>query len=220
MPLVDIEALPSLVDGVFGWSARGPALARFKREDFLGDPEQPLAGEVRRRIFEETGCQQTGPILLLANWRYFGFQINPIACYFCYDEGGNSLQYVVAEVTNTPWDERHSYVLPVSDSDGNVALDFDKALHVSPFNPMDMTYQWRSTAPGDTLAIKLSNLGNGDRVFDATLNLEAEPFSASNLSRTVLLFPFMTIKVAAGIYWQALKLWIKGVPFLPHPKRA
>ena len=219
MPLVDIEALPGLVDPIPFWSARKLALARFKREDFLGDPAIPLADEVRRTIKEATGETQQGPIFLLANWRYFGFQINPIACYFCYDASGEHLEFLIAEVTNTPWDERHCYVLRASDSQGNVATEFAKAMHVSPFNPMDMTYQWRSSAPGDSLAIKLSNLQNGERIFDASLSLAAEPFTPGNLSRAVLSFPFMTFKVAAGIYWQALKLWLKGVPLIPHPKR-
>ena len=76
--------------------------ARFLRRDFLGAPEIPLADAVRQRIKEETGKDHAGPIYLLANWRYFGYQNNPIAVYYCYDAAGEQLQYVVAEVTNTP----------------------------------------------------------------------------------------------------------------------
>lgn len=219
MPLVNVRDLPELVDRVPLWSARRWAAARFQRRDFLGDPRVPLVDAIHDRIAEEYGPQQLGPIMLLANWRYFGFQANPIACYFCFDTAGRRLRFIVAEVTNTPWEERHSYVIPVTTDSGTVHTRFAKAMHVSPFNPMDMTYQWASTPPGEHLAIKLSNLQGGQRVFDATLTLEAEPFTPGNLARAILSFPWMTVKVMAGIYWQALRLWLKGVPLHPHPNR-
>ena len=230
MPFVHLQSLPALVDDIPFWSARRFAPARFKREDFLGDPNKPLIDEVRRRIREETGNEHDGPIYLLANWRYFGFQINPIACYFCYDPSGDRLQYLVAEVTNTPWDERHSYVLTAPPSGDTLSAEFDKAMHVSPFNPMNMVYRWRSSAPGDSLTIRLTNLqrssqapsetrGDALRIFDATLNLQAEPFTANALRRAILGFPFMTLKVFTGIYWQALLLLLKGVPIHAHPNR-
>jgi hypothetical protein len=91
-------------------------------------------------------------------------------------------------------------------------------MHVSPFNPMNMTYHWSSTAPGDTLSIKLSNYQAGNRIFDATLSLHAQTFSRKNLLLAVLRFPLMTAKVTAAIYWEALRLWLKGIPLYPHPK--
>lgn len=217
MPLVDLDQLPELVDNIPLWSARRFALAYFKRSDFMGDPRVPLMDEVRQRIREETGTQHKGKIFLLANWRYFGFQTNPIACYFCFDEAGETLEFVVAEVTNTPWGERHSYVLTAPPNNATLATEFSKALHVSPFNPMSMSYRWHSTVPSDTFAVKLSNFEDGERIFDATLNLVAQPFTANVLSGAILKFPFMTLKVVAAIYWQALRLWLKGVPFHAHP---
>jgi len=220
MPFVELDSLPQFIKQLPMWSVGRWAPARFVRGDFLGDQSVPLADAVRRRIFEETGQQQTGPIYLLANWRYFGYQNNPIAVYYCYDPTGEQLEYVVAEVTNTPWGERHSYVLRAPGDDTPLRTEFDKALHVSPFNPMDMTYRWASNAPGDDLQIQIALFEKDERIFDAVLTLTGQPLDARNARRAILSYPLMTVKVVAGIYWEALRLFLKGVSLHSHPKRS
>ena len=217
MPYLCLEELPELFQDKPFWSADGRAPAEFRRSDFLGNPEQPLSSEVRRRISEETGEVHSGPIYLLANLRYFGHVMNPIACYYCFNEDETRLEYVVAEVNNTPWDERHSYVLRGPGEEKWLKTAFDKSFHVSPFNPMAMRYDWRSNTPDRRLILHMENSVDTGKVFDATLAMTAQPMTAANLNRNLAKYPLMTVKVALAIYWQALRLYLKGVPVYTHP---
>jgi DUF1365 family protein len=217
MPFICLDELPELFSNTPLWSFSRWAPAQFRRSDFLGDPALPLQDEVRRRIREETGTAQTGPIYLLANLRYFGYIINPIACYYCFNDDETRLEFVVAEVNNTPWDERHSYVLAGPNTGRWLKTMFDKQFHVSPFNPMAMQYHWRSNTPDRRLILHMENTEGAERVFDATLSLKAQPMSAKSLNWLLLRYPFMTAKVGLAIYWQALRLFLKGVPVHAHP---
>jgi DUF1365 family protein len=218
MPFVDVDAVETLTDNIPLWSRKRLAPARFVRSDFIGPQDMPISDAVKARILEATGSVFSGRVFLLANWRYFGLQNNPIACYFCFEARSERLDYIVAEVTNTPWGERHSYVLPVTDSAQPFQTEFTKELHVSPFHGMDQRYRWFSTTPSESLSIKLTNIEEDKRVFHAVLQLRRVPISARAGLSLLAKFPLETAKVTLGIYWQALVLLLRRVPLYSHPK--
>lgn len=220
---LDLDELDKVFAGRWAWSTRYPTLAWFRRRDHLGDPQQTLAHSVRELVREKTGLVLKGPIRLLTNLRYFGYVMNPVSYFYCFDNDGNNLQAVVAEINNTPWGERHCYVIPREaevDREGIEELEFqhNKNFHVSPFMPMEMKYHWRFTTPGNQLGVTIGLEKGGLHQFDASLKLERVPISGWNLARTLLRFPCMTATVLAAIYWQALKLWWKKTPYYAHPK--
>jgi hypothetical protein len=220
MMYLDLAELPELFDGVPLWSARRPAPAWFRRADFLGDPAVPLRDAVLDEVERQSGRRPQGPVRLLANMRYLGHNFNPVSFYYCFAPGGERVDAVLAQVTNTPWGERHAYLLERGDAGGRVLSDrFDKAFHVSPFIGMDHTYQWHVTEPGDTLQVHIENHSEGERAFDATLSLERRAPSHAVLRRVLLRYPAMSMQVVARIYLNALRLKLKGAPYHPHPAR-
>jgi DUF1365 family protein len=220
MTLLDLAELDEVFRGRWFWSAHRPALAWFRREDHLGDPAVPLDTTVRDLVEAETGRRPAGPIRLLTNLRFFGYVINPISVYYCFDEADQQLDTVVLEVHNTPWGEIHPYVLGAPEPDARgaaLAYHFTKAMHVSPFMDMDMEYRCRITPPGKQIVLHLENWQDGNCLFDATMTLARREMDGNALAAALFRHPFMTWKVAAGIYFQALRLWLKGTPFFPHP---
>lgn len=221
MLYLDLGELDEVFRGRWSWSTRRAALARFDRRDHLGDPDQPLDDAVRALVAERTGRRPAGPVRLLTHLRYFGYGFNPVSFYYCFDADDRALEAVVAEVNNTPWGERHCYVLQ-PDTPGAPWLQArsTKAMHVSPFHPMALVYDWRLNVPGEALAVHMAlrpQAADAPPVFGATLALQRRPIGGLALAAQLLRFPFMTAQVIGAIHWQALRLWLKRVPVHDHP---
>jgi uncharacterized protein len=219
MAYLDLDELPEVLDGRWFWSARRPALARFREKDYLGRGKKPIAEAFRDLVEDETGHRPEGAVRMLTNLRYLGYVFNPVTFYYGFDKSG-ALESVAAEITNTPWMERRTYVHRIADGERRGAATefvFDKDFHISPFMPMDIEYRWRFTPPGEGLAIVMENRREGERIFEATLDLERQALDGRGLSRALLRYPALTAKVTAAIYFQAARLKLKGCPVHDHP---
>jgi DUF1365 family protein len=218
MMYLDLAEIDRVFEGRLLWSSSRAAPARYHRADHLGDPDTDLAESVRRLVAEHTGTRPCGPVRLLTHLRYFGYCFNPVSFYYCFDADDTRVESIVAEVNNTPWGERHCYVMHGGgDAATGRGHDLVKRFHVSPFMPMDIDYDWRFSHPGGNLAVHMRNLRGGQRLFDATLRLERRPITGANLARTLAAQPVMTAKVVGAIYFEALRLWLKRIPFHDHP---
>ena len=159
---------------------------------------------------------------MLTNLSYFGYCFNPVSFYYCFGEDGKAVEFIVAEVNNTPWGERDTYVLDCrreSEAASSWRFQPRKKMHVSPFMPMELEYNWVLSAPADRLAVFMANSQDGKRIFDATLNLTRTEISGASLARVLIRFPFMTVKIISAIYWEALRLWAKRCPLYRHPAK-
>lgn len=221
MMYLDLDEVPELFDPYWLWSARSPAPARFKREDHMGETTTALKTSVQRRIQQDLNLDLKGPVRLLTHLRYWGHNFNPVSFYYCYDEDGETLRAILAEVNNTPWHERRCYALgpfnAVKEDNTALRCETDKDFHVSPFMELDYRYAFRFNVPGERLTNSIRNMRQGKTTFKATLDYKRHTISHRSLASALIRFPFMTGTIVAAIYWQALRLKLKGCPYIQHP---
>lgn len=223
MLYLDLSELGTVFENHPFWSIEKTNLATFRRRDYPGDPRIPLDLSVREWVRARTGERPAGPIRLLTHLRYLGIGFNPVSFYYCFDERDQDVEFLVAEIRNTPWLEFHRYLFTPWEnrhpSPNWRGYAFEKRFHVSPFMEMAIRYDWRFRMPGERLNVHMINHGGGQRLFDASLDLRRTEIDRRSLSRVLLRYPAMTAKVILMIYFQALRLWWKGAPFFTHPSK-
>jgi uncharacterized protein len=222
LPLFDLAELPELLDPIPLWSARRPAPARFACDDHLGTGPRPLSERARDLAFERTGHRPAGPVRVLANPRYFGVGFNPVSFLFLYGAGGSRVENVIVEVTNTPWGERVAYVL---DGRGRRRSDtmhaqFEKAMHVSPFQSMQQRYEVEVGEPGDALRVVIRNFEADSEVFTATMALRRHQVTRAGMVAILARYPPATVATLTRIYINAARLWLRGARLHSHPLTA
>lgn len=220
MPMLDIDRIPELMRvspfssyNRFNW-------ASFHQRDHFGDPAVPLRERLRADAARHDVRLPGGPIFLLTHLRYLGYCFNPISLFYCYS-GEGVLETILAEVNST-FGETHNYWLSGANRDlasQSHVYRCSKAIHVSPFLPMELDYRFAMTPPGEQLVAHMDTVAGERGGFDATLRLWREPWSAASLHRALLRFPWMTAKVIWAIHWEALRLYSKRVPLHTHPAR-
>lgn len=221
MFLLKVSEIPDLMsqfwqlgDSVLSW-------ARFRRADFIGPEHQDITTSVKARIAELATLpvsQLDGDVFMLVNLRYLGIYFSPLNLYYLRQDG--KFRFMLAEVSNTPWNERHYYLQDLQDVQSH-----PKAFHVSPFNSMAQDYRWKIVAPDaehDRCSVNiecLDQLNHQQKIFDATLALRRLALNQVELGRVLARTPVQTLKIVSGIYWQALKLFLKKTPLYRHPRK-
>lgn len=233
---LDLSELEHVFQDSRLWSSDGRTPVQFRRRDHLGPADEPLERSVARLVEARLGRKPRGPIRLLTSPRYLGLAFNPISLYYCFEEQGDRLDVLVAEVTNTPWGEKHCYVLDLAtdaeetpERATRICRETAKTFHVSPFMEMAMNYDWRIATPGKTLTFSIRNelsdrppsptRAFGVPFFQADLVLNRREIDPSSLRRSFWRAPFQSGRILLGIYRQALRLAWRRVPFVKHPAR-
>ncbi|MFZ1385945.1 MAG: DUF1365 domain-containing protein [Thiolinea sp.] len=206
---LDLDELNSLPDLGWWFKVKRTALMSFRPSDYLDHEPELTRQNVWQKVESLGGELLDGKVIFVGQVRCLGFYFSPVNFYYCHEANGD-LRYLLAEVSNTPWNERHCYLI-----DARTQEPSKKAFHVSPFMDLNMEYHWRFSPLEEALLVQITNQAE-QRLFHASMLLQRKPLSKAELKAQWLRIPAMTLKTVATIYWQALKLYWKKVPYVPH----
>lgn len=217
--LFDVAGIEDLCRQSRWWSLERPNLVSFRRRDYFGDPAVALDTAIRDRVEASVGVRPQGRVMLLTHLRQWGTCFNPVSFYFCLDDD-NELSFIVADIHNTPWNQRHAYVLDCRDQAGpEYRFAFAKEFHVSPFLPMGLDYDWRFRLAEDSIDVHMLVMEGRSESFAAGMRLGLRPLNRAAMRQMPFSYPLLTARVVVAIYWQALRLWLKRIPFFTHPDK-
>ena len=216
MLLVDVDGLADLANVSRWLSVDAPGVLQIRTRDHLPGAEGNLRERVAGTVVGAGQPPPEGPITLLTQPRNLGVSFNPVSFFFCHDAGGSVVESIVAEINNTPWNERHSYVLRSQEPAARVSFEFPKSFHVSPFNDMDVDYRWQFEI-GERIHVRMVIERDGLEIFRAGLHLRSQPLDAAAITRGVRGYPAQNLVTLGRIYHQAFQLWRKRTPFHEHP---
>ena len=186
----------------------------YRRRDYLPGAED-LHTAVCDKVAELGGSLVPSHIFILTPLANWGLYFSPLTLYYCYD-AEHRFCYLLAEVSNTPWNERHYYLQTIVP--GQQRYQHAKAFHVSPFNPLEMQYHWHITEPATQLSCSIANSQAEKQIFSAWINLCRFELTAAWKKQWLIRQPWQNVQVILRIYWHALKLLLKRVPVHAHPK--
>jgi len=220
MAFLDIDRIPELMKASRLTSYERFNWATFRESDHFGDPALPLRARLETDAAKQGIRPPDGPIFLLTHLRYLGYNFNPISIYYFYTHDGR-LEMMMAEVNST-FGESHNYWLSAGNqvaSPNSHIYRSQKAIHVSPFMPMELDYKFVLSTPGEQVVAHMDTLDGKHKGFDATLTMHREAWNAASIRWALIRFPWVTAKVISAIHWEALKLYLKKAPVFTHPAR-
>ena len=221
LPCIQLDQIDSFINTSKILRFNRPGVFAFHRADYHGNPDYSIDKAVRDSVREKCGQRPQGPICLIGMLRHFGHSFNPVCFYLCYDEYGQTIKYIMAEITNTPWRQKFAYVLTPQDNQGTSEhhiYEFEKQFHISPFNGMNQSYRWEFTFSNNALSINMKNFEDGRCKFKANYQAHILPATETNINNLFIKFPIASIRAVSLIYLNAFKLWIKKSPFFEHPQ--
>jgi len=221
--LFDLDSIDDLFKQSRFWSLNKFNIVSIRNKDYINNTPASIKSKVRTYLLNHTDKEFNGKIFLFTHPRYMGFGFNSVNFYFCYEN--DHLLYILSEINNTPWKQKHVYFhdcLNPMNNKGNKIFDyvfnFKKEFHISPFVDMEIDYQWKFTVSPEKFTVQMRLNKQDKRLMNVSLNTVVVPIGKNDLIKWTLKKPFQALKMFTGIYWQAFKLWAKKIPFFTHPK--
>lgn len=218
----DLDRLDDWFQSSKWWGHNRWSVAALYDQDYVSAEKRPIKAKLLSFIHKKSGIKFDGRVMLFTHPRFMGYGFNSVNFYFCYTQIQSNLElaYIVSEINNTPWGEKHLYLHDCSKAEktgDSWSFEFDKRFHISPFMEMRMNYRWQFKLSAERIEVKMWIKKQADTLLTVVLDTKITPLVQNKLNRFVLRKPFQPLKMSVGIYWQAFKLWLKKIPFYSHP---